>query len=204
MVTLEDIRKCTNIHNIPDSIIVNKGIMLDYRLAQSLEAFDEERSYKYDFDIYLPTYGINLQRPYVWERYQQVEFIMSILLEKPLEPVVVVEHTDGKNDLDRKNTVKQIIDGKQRLLTIQKFLHNEFPIRVGGKEAFWNDFDSELKFFFQSRVNYGITATVYYSYEKAEVTDDMKIILFNYYNFSGTPQTEEHKNKLQALLNNNE
>lgn len=31
----------------------------------------------------------------------------------------------------------------------------------------------------------------------------MKIILFNYYNFAGTPQTEEHKNKLQSLLNNN-
>lgn len=24
----------------------------------------------------------------------------------------------------------------------------------------------------------------------------------NYYNFAGTPQTEEHKNKLQSLLNN--
>ena len=30
--------------------------------------------------------------------------------------------------------------------------------------------------------------------------DDMKIILFNFYNFAGTPQTEEHKEKLQNLL----
>ena len=45
-----------------------------------------------------------------------------------------------------------------------------------------------------------MTATVYYSYWDCEVNDDMKIILFNYYNFAGTPQTEEHKNKLQSLI----
>ena len=56
--------------------------------------------------------------------------------------------------------------------------------------------------FFKSRVN-GMIATVYYSYNDNPVTDDMKIVLFNYYNFAGAPQTEDHKNKLQSLLNNN-
>jgi hypothetical protein len=45
-----------------------------------------------------------------------------------------------------------------------------------------------------------MNATVYYSYFMAPVTDDMKIKLFNFYNFSGTPQTEEHKEKLERLL----
>ena len=48
----------------------------------------------------------------------------------------------------------------------------------------------------------GFVATVYYSYDDNPITDDMKIILFNYYNFSGTPQTEEHKNMLKNLIKN--
>ena len=64
---------------------------------------------------------------------------------------------------------------------------------------FYKDFDDELKHYFENRVNY-LTGTVYYSYEDSPVDDDMKIILFNFYNFSGTPQAEEHKNKLQSLI----
>ena len=85
-------------------------------------------------------------------------------------------------------------------MTIQKFIRNEFPIIVDGKEVYFEDFDPDLKHFFEMRVNY-MTAVVYYSYPDIPVTDDMKIWLFNFYNFSGTPQTEEHKNKLQSLLN---
>ena len=87
-------------------------------------------------------------------------------------------------------------------LTIQKFLHNDFPISIKGENVYWKDFDKEMRMFFRSRVN-RITATVYYSYDDNPVTDDMKIVLFNYYNFAGAPQTEDHKNKLQSLLNNN-
>jgi uncharacterized protein with ParB-like and HNH nuclease domain len=152
----------------------------------------------YDFDVYLEKYGINLQRPYVWEHHQQNEFILSILLEKPLEQVIIVQHNSDKS---RSNTINYVIDGKQRLLTIKKFVNNEFPIYIKGEEVYWKDFDKEAKMFFRSRAN-GMTATVYYSYDETDylVTDDMKIILFNYYNFAGTPQTEEHKNKLQSLI----
>lgn len=31
------------------------------------------------------------------------------------------------------------------------------------------------------------------------LTDDDKIRLFNFYNFSGTPQTKEHKNMLKEF-----
>ena len=192
MVTVEDIKKCTNIHNIPKSVHCNKNIILDFRLCQALgdPDYENNRDIRYDFDVYLPKYGMNLQRPYVWEDFQKREYIMSILQDD----------NDFQKRSDRTN---HVIDGKQRLMTIQKFLHNEFPIIVEGKEAFWSDFDDDLKFFFMSRVN-NLTAYVYYSYENHPITDDMKIVLFNYYNFAGTPQTEEHKNRLQALLNNNE
>ena len=201
MVTIDDVIKSTNMHNIPKSIIVNKHIVLDSKLADALENPDN-KYWKYDFDVFLPKYGINLQRPYVWEHYQQNEFILSLLLEKPIDSVVIVEHEFGawKNALDKSNSIRYVIDGKQRLLTIQKFLHNEFPVNLNGKEAFYNDFDDKLKIYFKSVVR-SMTAIVYYSYWDEEVTDDMKIILFNYYNFAGTQQTDEHKNKLQSLLN---
>lgn len=198
MLTVKEIKTCNNIHKIPNRIHVNKGVCLDSRLLHALDTPDE-RDYKYDFDVYLPTYEINLQRPYVWEHCQQNEFILSILLEKPIDPVIIVQHI---NDVNRRDvtTVNYVIDGKQRLMTIQKFVHNEFPIIVRHKEYYWRDFDEEARMFFKSRVNY-ITGTVYYSYEDNLVTDDMKIILFNFYNFAGTPQTEEHKNRLMAFYN---
>ena len=201
MFTIEDLHKTNSIYNIPKTVTVNKGIMLDFRLFNALINPSEERDYKYDFDVFLPKYGINLQRPYVWEHCQQNEFINSILLEKPIEPVIVVQHIC---DQSRENAINYIIDGKQRLMTIQKFGHNEFPIIVNDPlqpyAVYYKDFSDELKRYFQSRVNY-LTANVYYSYWNAPITDDMKIILFNYYNFAGTPQTQSHKDKLQALLN---
>jgi hypothetical protein len=84
-------------------------------------------------------------------------------------------------------------------MTIQKFLRNEFSININGQECYFKDFDDKLQWFFESRAN-SMTALIYYSYPDVPVTDDMKIYLFNFYNFSGTPQTEEHKNKLQSLI----
>lgn len=202
MITLKDIIESNSvIHSIPKSVHYNKGVMLDYRLCQTLESGESREKYDqiYDFNVYLPKYGINLQRPYVWEYFQQKEFIMSILLEKPLEPVIIVQHNC---DRSREETINYVIDGKQRLMTIQKFLHNEFPVSIKGENVYWKDFDKEMRMFFRSRCS-SITATVYYSYDDCPITDDMKIVLFNYYNFAGTAQTEEHKKKLQSLLNNN-
>ena len=202
MVTINDVHKTTNLHKIPKSIIINKNIVLDTKLASALEEPDNSIYRNYDFDVYLRNYNMNLQRPYVWEHCQQQEFILSLLLEKPIESVIIIEHefAHRNNIPDNDDCVRYVIDGKQRLMTIQKFLHNEFTVKINGKEAYYKDFDSELQRYFKSRVN-SMTATIYYSYWDCEVTDDMKIILFNYYNFAGTPQTEEHKNKLQSLIN---
>lgn len=198
MVTLENVRELNDLHNLPKDIHVNKNVLLDFRLTDALKDTEKNpRNRNYDFDVFLPKYGINLQRPYVWEHYQQSEFIFSILFEKPLEPVVIVQHTLSYDV--RSESINYVIDGKQRLMTIQKFLRNEFSININGQDCYFKDFDDKLQWFFESRAN-SITALVYYSYPDIPVTDDMKIYLFNFYNFSGTPQTEEHKNKLQSLI----
>ena len=198
MLTIQEVKNATGIYNVPKNIHVNKDICFDWRLFDALVNPDyvNNRDYKYDFDIFLPTYGINLQRPYVWEHCQQNEFILSILLEKPIDSFVVIQYSE---DNSRSNVTNYVIDGKQRLLTIQKFGKNEFPIVVNGKEYYFKDFDKDLQLFFERRVNY-LTGVVYYTYPDIPASDDLKITLFNFYNFAGTPQTEEHKKKLQSLL----
>ena len=198
MLTIQEVKTAEGIYNIPKNIHINKDICLDWRLFDALvnPDYDGNRDYKYDFNVFLPTYGINLQRPYVWEHYQQNEFILSILLEKPIESFVIIQYNEER---DRGNVTNYVIDGKQRLMTIQKFGKNEFPIIVDGKEYYFKDFSDELKMFFEHRCS-TLTAVVYYTYPDIPASDELKIKLFNFYNFAGTPQTEEHKKKLQSLL----
>ena len=83
MLTINDIKKESGIFNIPKEIHVSKDICFDFRLFSALvepNRDGEGRDYKYDFDIYLPKYGVNLQRPYVWEHCQQQEYILSIII----------------------------------------------------------------------------------------------------------------------------
>lgn len=201
MITLNNIKGLSNIHNIPKEILFNKGLRLDPYLAQNLS--DTPKTTIYDFDIFLKDYGVNLQRPYVWNLIQQQEFILSILLEKPIPPVVAVEI--GNNDFALGNGLRTmlVIDGKQRLMTIKRFLNNEFAVIIDGHPAYLNDFDRDTHLFFIRRIS-RLTADVYYASNNPEerwyISDDMKIILFNFYNFAGTQQEESHKEMLQNFL----
>ena len=203
MIALNNIKGLSNIHNIPKQILINKDIRLDPYLAQNLT--DTPKTTIYDFDIFLKDYGVNLQRPYVWNLIQQQEFILSILLEKPIPPVVAVEI--GNNDFALGNGLKTmlVIDGKQRLMTIKRFLNNEFAVIIDGHPVYLNDFDYDAHLFFIRRISC-LTANVYYAGDNPEepwyISDDMKIILFNFYNFAGTQQEESHKEMLQNFLKN--
>lgn len=189
--TVKDIKEI-NSELLNIKVHCNKGVILDPYLMNNLTGVKPRK--EYDFEIYLPKYGINLQRPYVWKDYQQSEYIISILQERPLENVIVIQHEPEEGP-----RVMQIVDGKQRLTTIQKFLLGEIPVTINNKKVWWDDFDEDAKRYFKSRLS-SITAVVYYTYDDDNLTDDDKIRLFNFYNFSGTPQTEEHKNTLKKLL----
>ena len=201
MITLNNIKGLSNIHNIPKQILINKDIRLDPYLAQNLT--DTPKTTIYDFDIFLKDYGVNLQRPYVWNLIQQQEFILSILLEKPIPPVVAVEIGNNDFALGKELRTMLVIDGKQRLMTIKRFLNNEFAVIIDGHPAYLNDFDRDTHLFFIRRISC-LTANVYYASNNPDepwyISDDMKIILFNFYNFAGTQQEESHKEMLQNFL----
>ena len=99
-------------------------------------------SHDWDFDIFLPKYGFNLQRPYVWTLLQQQELIWSMILGRSIPPVIVILHEHRKFE---------VIDGKQRILTIKRFLNNEFPIIVDGEEVFYKDLGNDVQYQIQAR-----------------------------------------------------
>lgn len=140
-ITFNDIIASSGITTIPSKLALNKSILLDPKLFDSLSSESpKHRKRTYDFDVFLPDYGVKLQRPYVWESHQQKNFIVNVLLGKPIDEFIIVEDEDDDN-----NVVVLVIDGKQRLMTIRKFIHNQFPITVFGKDVYYDDFDTELK-----------------------------------------------------------
>ena len=152
--------------------------------------------YNVDMDVYLEKYDYNLQRPFVWTLHQQQELIWSIFMRRPIPPFVFIHHKSSRMN-DNESAIIQIIDGKQRLTTIFRYMDNKFPIIVDGEEVFFKDLDKGA----QNRINFcHMHVQVYYSYKEKPITDDEKIIIFNHYNFAVTPQEEEHKNKLHSFL----
>lgn len=200
MLTVEQMKSSSELHSLRKDLMRQKQpVMFYYRLGNALVNTPMgDRDKIFDTDVYLEKYKMNLQRPYVWTYPQQNAFIQSILYEKLITPVVIIAHSVTNEPFGEQ--IYYVIDGKQRLTTVHKFMNNEFPVEIGSEKYFYKDFDDELKAYFDRNLDYGIEAIFYYSYPDNPITDDEKIQIFNFYNFTGTPQAEEHKIKLQNLL----
>lgn len=145
-----------------------------------------------DFDVYLPTFGINLQRGFVWKLIQKKEFILSIFKGILIPPVsVIVDDT-----LEEKKYI--IIDGKQRIKTIIDFLNNKFPFKANNYDYYFRDLDTKSTRFFTGKP---LFSHVLYSNDLIDpVTDVQKIQWFNFINFAGTAQDKKHQEILQNFL----
>ena len=144
-----------------------------------------------DFDVYLPSKGINLQRELVWTDLQKSEFILSIFKGNQIPKFTLIKLcSDLKDRLER----YQIIDGKQRLTTILQFIAGEFPIEVNNTKYYYEDLSEYLQ---KLLYRFWVTGTVGYSYNDNPITDQEKIDWFEQINFTGTPQDKEHLNKLK-------
>ena len=199
MITVEKMKESSELHSLRKDLLRQKSpVMFYYRLGNALVSLPMgDKDIHFDTDVYLEKYKMNLQRPYVWTYPQQNAFIQSILYDKLITPVVVISHSVTNEQFGEK--IYYVIDGKQRLTTIHKFLNNEFPVEIGSEKYYYKDFDDELKTYFNRNLD-RMEAIFYYSYPDSPITDDEKIQIFNFYNFTGTQQAEEHKIKLQGLL----
>src|SRR5690554_3379648 len=83
-----------------------------------------------DFDVYLPTRKMNLQRDFVWTIDQKRELIWSILMNRHIPRMALLNIlADGDS-----NGIYQVIDGKQRLSAMLDFYNNKYTLLIDGKE----------------------------------------------------------------------
>lgn len=161
-----------------------------------------------DFDVYLPKYGRNLQRSLVWTDMQKSELIKSILRDIEIAPLTIVQVRDRHAE---EPLVWQVIDGKQRFTTILSYLRNEFPIETPTGNFYYDQLPEEL----QKKIKqfdvraYMVYHNIYHNTDhmtarelaRETVTDDDRIELYLYINYSGTQQDEQYMNDLASLVN---
>jgi uncharacterized protein with ParB-like and HNH nuclease domain len=143
-----------------------------------------------DFDVFLPTKGKNLQRPFVWTIEQQRELIWSVFIGRKIPHCAIINIVDHNNEWD---FIYQVIDGKQRLTTLFKFYKNELSLLIDDKEYFLKDLPSDYQTAFKS------FHFLYYIVNEPfdnPMTDEQKINWFKLINFAGTPQDVEHMKSL--------
>lgn len=163
---------------------INKGLSF-----HRLERFEEIANW--DFEVFLPSKGMNLQRELVWSIEQKTALILTLLRGQKIPPIVVVQNDKDEN----KKYNWQVIDGKQRMTTLFGFMKNQFPINHEGSEYFFKDLPEDCQ---RQILSYqDITVDVHYSYDDEPITDQTKIDLFEEINWLGTPQDISHMNKLK-------
>ncbi len=164
-----------------------------------------------DWDVYLPKYNRNLQRPFVWSNKQKAELIKSILRDIEIAPLTIIQVRDRRAEHP---LVWQIIDGKQRFSSILSYLRCEFPITINGEYFYYNNLPKELQEkikWFDIRA-YVVHHNIYYNTDnlteherlRDTVTDDDRIELYLYINYAGVPQDENYLKELANIVNFNE
>ena len=162
---------------------------------QSIKDFlDDDKTYKLDFNVYLESKGMNLQRGLCWSQLQKEQLILTLLKRGEVDKFTCVHHKSSYT-LKNRNDILYIIDGKQRLTTILSFCRNEFPLYIENQEYFFKDLDDKCK---SEILRFTPKWDVHYSYSDQLISDQTIIDIFEEVNFLGTSQDI---NRLKRLKN---
>jgi len=150
-----------------------------------------------DTDVYLLSYGCNLQRGHVWTLEQKQAFIEAYFRGIAFPPVVIVREYSS---LDWKSrSIFKVLDGKQRLTALKEFSEGKFTFPFNGFDVSFCDLgkvaQGDILF-----VNL-LTFNVHHSYPDERITDDVLVQIFENCNFKGTPQDVEHINNIKNKKN---
>ena len=144
-----------------------------------------------DFNVYLPSRGKNLQRRFVWKLYQKRELIWSILMNRHIPRMAMINILTPDSGTDG---VYQVIDGKQRLSAMLDFFNGKFTLEIDGKEYFYNELPEDYQ---RVIACYPIAYLIVNEDYGHQITDQEKFDWFKYINFAGTPQEENHLKSLE-------
>ena len=148
--------------------------------------------YKVDFDVYLPSKGINLQRDFCWTIEQKQELIRSIIKGADIQTFTVIVYIE---DSIKRDTTFKFIDGKQRFSTLLDFIQDKFPVKLLGNNYLYSELPIDIKYVID---HFEIHFNQTYEYHDDLISDDLKIAWFEQINFAGTPQDIKHLNRLKS------
>lgn len=157
-------------------------------IARSLSDLHKKRD-RLDLDVYLPSFGVNLQRDFVWNKRQQSQFIESIVYRESRHLPRFSVLIDDEAQPDR---IYRVVDGKQRLTTLLRWLDNKVEICVPGFKGTIATAPPTLVEWING---YSVQVDAAF-----DLNDTQLIEWFNRINFTGTPQDEAHKQKLESLV----
>ena len=172
----------------------------DIRISFDLHPSDLDIGLKYlsklnlDLDVYLPTRGRNLQRPLVWTIEQKRELIWSVLMQRPIPSVSMI---NSICKVDENTDVYLVIDGKQRISAMLDFINDKFTLDTEDGELAFSQLPDE----YQSAIlRYHMHVSIINEPWDDRITDDQKVELFMFINFAGTQQDKEHMKSLNDKI----
>lgn len=153
------------------------------------------RTGEYPIDMYIQwiksgalNFGAEYQRDYVWGHQEQQTFLRVLISGFPIGSVALAKAPDW--DICGGPYI-EVVDGKQRLTTLKLFINNEIPIVIGGEEIYWSEFTRGEQLAFGRPT---LSAVIL-----DDATEKDRIAYFVAVNFTGVPQSEEHRQKVLKL-----
>lgn len=158
--------------------------------------------YEFDFDVFLPKYGKNLQRGLVWSDEKKGKLIESLIRGFEIPPLCLILIENG-------TTLGKflVIDGKQRLSTIHQFFSNKlsvsFEFVVNGEKFGFSGTFKDLPENYQTYIK-GRHLNTLQGEDKLDkngnpipIPCDDLIELFSILNYGGEPLDLDHIQKLK-------
>lgn len=124
-----------------------------------------------------------VQRSYVWERSRKSALIESMIVGYPIPPVFAKRVDDGSGR--RGSNVYHIMDGKQRLSTVNEYLNDEFALTPLSPVTYFDDEAGEER-------EVDIT-NMKFSELPESLQNYLQTVTFNVTYFDGLTKTEERE-----------
>ena len=162
-----DLRKIHDMHSVRPARSVETRLC---QLENTLELFEVQDDAPY-------------QRDHVWTEQQQIAFVGHVLMGGLVNPIVA----NAQGDLEGQS---DIVDGKQRLRALLRWLHNEIPADINGQMIYLRKCDP-VSF---RRLDVRITIWT------VQLDEIGVMRLYLRLNRGGTPHTNDEIAKVECML----
>lgn len=144
-----------------------------------------------DFEVYLDSNSINLQTKFSWGIPKRKSLIKSIFIGRDIGSIAIIKKREGFEMYD----TFQVVDGKERLLSIIYYTNNVFPVNLKGKCYYYKDLAESLKLAIDE---YSINIKHISNYPL--MTEEEKIKWYIHLNYPKNKTHEKHIGLLESKI----